>query len=281
MYHLLPQALPQRSEGRPCSWKPRQNIEHLSLSPWFSSAASFSRGSTSSLVSLVLHVEITCLHIPKAHQFQLQLNFSWSFPNSVPTCPDNISVFLFGCLSLLLPPYCSFLHLKSVRSSLFSHSGPCYTCSASWTSGWTVLLLWGGVLEDQATFMGPSALKGRIPGDSAYQFREQAKVHMLEILSDYFITCFSHFPQVLNQPSLMTLQPGIPKTVLPHSRAAGPAAISQLHPASAIKCCASCIPYISQIAYPHHTAPSSRRGEFHVLLKGFIAFGQKNKPASW
>lgn len=57
------------------------------------------------------------------------------------------------------------------------------------------------VVEDQATFMGLSALQGRLPGDSAYQFLEQAKVHMLEVLSDYYITRLSHFPQVLKQTS--------------------------------------------------------------------------------
>lgn len=57
------------------------------------------------------------------------------------------------------------------------------------------------VLEDQATFMGLSALQGRLPGDSAYQFLEQAEVRTLEVLSDYYITCLSHFPQVLKQPS--------------------------------------------------------------------------------
>lgn len=117
--------------------------------------------------------------------------------------------------------------------------------------------------------MGLSALQGRLPGDSAYQFLEQAKVHMLEVLSDYCITCSSHFPRVLNQ-SLMTLQPSTPKTVLPHSGAAGPASTSQLCPAL----CPSCIPYISQIPFPHHTAPSSRCGEFHVL-EGFSLWSEK------
>jgi len=39
-----------------------------------------------------------------------------------------------------------------------------------------------------------SALQGRLPGDSAYQFLEQAKVHMHEVFSDYYITYFSQFP---------------------------------------------------------------------------------------
>lgn len=72
---------------------------------------------------------------------------------------------------------------------------------------------------------------------------------------------------------LMTLQPSIPKTVLPYSGEAGPVPTSQLCPAP--KCSPSCIPYFSQSAYPHHTAPSSRCGDFHILLKGFSLWSGK------
>lgn len=74
---------------------------------------------------------------------------------------------------------------------------------------------------------------------------------------------------------LMTLQPSIPKTVLPYSGAAGPVPTSQLCPAPAPKCNPSCIPCISQNAYPHHTAPSSRCGDFHILLKGLSLWSEK------
>lgn len=79
--------------------------------------ATFSRRPTSFLVSLAVHVEVT----QKPHRFQFQVSFD--FPNPVPTCLGNISVFPFCYLSLLPPPYSSFLHLKPVRSSLFSQAG--------------------------------------------------------------------------------------------------------------------------------------------------------------
>lgn len=110
--------------------------------------------STSSLVFLVLTLQ-------KPHQFQLQLSFNFS--NSVPTCPGNFCALLFGCLSLLSPPYCSFLHLKSVRSSRSVTLASCYTCSASWTSGWTVLLLWGGCPWRSSNSHGSPCPPGQTP----------------------------------------------------------------------------------------------------------------------
>lgn len=132
-------------------------------------------------------------------QFQLQLSFD--FPNSAPTCPGNISVFLFGCLSLLPPPYSSFLHLKSVRSSSFSQAGLLLYLLSTLNIRMDCSCALRRLSLKIKQLSWVSALQGRLPGDSAYQFLEEAKVRTLEILSGYYITCLSHFPQVLKQPS--------------------------------------------------------------------------------
>lgn len=138
--------------------------------------------------------------LQKPHQFQLQLSFN--FPNSVPTCPGNISVFLFGCLSLLSPPILFLFAFEiSQEFPVQSHWPPAIPAQHPEHQDGLFCRFEEAVLEDQATSMGLSALQGRLPGDSAHQFLKQAEVHMLEILRDYYISCLSHFPQVLNQPS--------------------------------------------------------------------------------
>lgn len=211
------------------------------------------------------------LTLPKPHQFQLQLSFT--FPNSVPTRPGNISVLLFGCLSLLLPPYSPFLHLKSVRSSPFSHAGLLLyllsilnirtDCSAALRrlSLKIKQLSWVSLPSraDSQEILLTSSLK-------------KPKSTYLKFWVISLFLAFSHFPQVLNQPSHDTAAKSSQNSssLFRSSRSS-----FQQSTCPAPKCCPSCIPYISQIAHPHHTAPSSRCGEFHVLLKGFSLRSEK------
>lgn len=212
------------------------------------------------------------LTLQMPHQFQLQLSFN--FPSSVPTCPGNISVFPFGCLSLLLPPYCSFLHLKLVRTSPFSHAG--------------LLLYLLSILNirmDCSAALRRLSLKiKQLSWVSLPSRADSQEMLFTSSLNKLKSTCLKFWVIIillafltslrLLTSHLMTLQPSIPKTVIPYSGAAGPASTSQFCPAPAPKCCPWCIPYISQIPYPHHTAPSSRCGEFHVL-KGFSLWSEK------
>lgn len=145
-------------------------------------------------------------------------------------------MFLFGCLSLLSPPYSSFLHLKSVRSSPFSHAGLLLyllsilnirmDCSAALRrlSLKIKQLSWVSLpsrADSQEILLTSSLNK---PKSTCLKF--QVIIILLAFLTSLrFLT--SH---------LMTLQPSIPKTVLPYSGEAGPASTS---PAPAPKCCPS------------------------------------------
>ena len=99
----------------------------------------------------MLVVEIICLY----SIIIISSNSSWvsTFRNSVPTCPGNISVFLFGCFSLL-PPQMQKGRVWKSGVPCSAKLASCYTCSASWTSGWTVLVLWGGCPWRSRNFRG-------------------------------------------------------------------------------------------------------------------------------
>lgn len=177
------------------------------------------------------------LTLHKPHEFQLQLSIE--FPNSVATCLVNISMFLFGSLSLLPPPYFSFLHLKSVRSSLFSQAGlllylfsflnirmDC-SCALRRLSLKTKQLSWVS-LPSRAD--SPEIL----PTSSLNKPKST-------LLKSWVIIAFPSFLRFLNHHP-MILQPSHPQKLLPYSWAAGwaPFLHQSAHPAP--KCCLWCPP---------------------------------------
>lgn len=216
------------------------------------------------------------LTLQKPHQLQLQLNFN--FPNSVPTCPGNISVFLFGCLSLLSPPYSSFLHLKSVRSSPFSHAGLLLyllsilnirmDCSAALRrlSLKIKQLSWVSLpsrADSQEILLTSSLNK---PKSTCLKF--QVIIILLAFLTSLrFLT--SH---------LMTLQPSIPKTVLPYSGEAGPASTGQHRSSTSTKMLS--LHTSPKLLIPITLPLPADMGSLTFSWKS-LAYDQKNIPISW
>lgn len=129
------------------------------------------------------------------------------------------------------------------------------------------------VLEDQATFMGLSALQGRLPGDPAYQFLEQAEVHTPEVPSDYCITRLSLFPRVLKPPSYdiaAKSSPNISSLFMSSRLSTVPPSVSS---SSTKKL--SLMPSMSLLNCLHTIKLPADRGRVMDLLKGVCLVSEK------
>lgn len=103
------------------------------------------------------------------------------FLNTIPTCLGDISIFPFGCLSLLPLPICFiFLCLMSVWNSLFKQAGflsclfACKSRYGSWALKWLALTI--------RTLLCPAVLQSSFPKEPVYSLTEQAEVYFPRFL---------------------------------------------------------------------------------------------------